>query len=211
MNRVNEPADFYAGRDYPSPVEWLIGLDYYDGATSGVLRTAGGRCYAFDMIGEVRGDGQDLRRFELRPMPADSFDAVVAAITPHLEAHRPYWVPVWDFPDDTARRTAERSIDDELARAGPPSWTVEATDLMKPIVSAGPAAPPAYADPEQEYARLLRRLHSLDPDSPEADEVREAMDEPWYRMTPAQRERVRGLASGLNGRPTDDRVGDRVK
>jgi hypothetical protein len=51
-----------------------------------------------------------------------------------------------------------------------------------------------------EYSDLLRKLASLSNDSPEADAVRDKMDEPWRRMTPLERRLARGLSASLTER-----------
>lgn len=53
----------------------------------------------------------------------------------------------------------------------------------------------------QEYIVLLRRLHATfesdDSESAEADTIRDQMDEPWYRMTPREREASGRLSEQL--------------
>jgi tetratricopeptide (TPR) repeat protein len=52
-----------------------------------------------------------------------------------------------------------------------------------------------------DYARHLLSLHALEVqgknDSPEADAIRDEMDDPWYAMTPQEQERVGGLSEDL--------------
>lgn len=54
----------------------------------------------------------------------------------------------------------------------------------------------------REYAALQLRLQELfqagQGDGDEADAIRDRMDGPWYRMTQAERDRMRGLATDLN-------------
>src|SRR4051812_5283432 len=56
---------------------------------------------------------------------------------------------------------------------------------------------PAYV----QYVRGLHRLHALvaegRDDSPEADAVRDGMDEPGYALSEAERQRVNGLSEDL--------------
>src|SRR5437879_4699112 len=51
------------------------------------------------------------------------------------------------------------------------------------------------------HASLLLRLHALfvngKEDDPEADAIRDQMDEPWYAMTEQEQERVGGLSEDL--------------
>ncbi len=60
------------------------------------------------------------------------------------------------------------------------------------------------------YTHLLRELHSLvatgEGDSQRADELRDAMDEPWKSLTSEEAERARLLADQLNAGPPADRA-----
>ena len=53
-----------------------------------------------------------------------------------------------------------------------------------------------------EYTRLLRRLHALirlgDDESPDGEAMRDAMDDPWRRLSELELARVRGLGADLN-------------
>ncbi len=53
-----------------------------------------------------------------------------------------------------------------------------------------------------EYARLLRQLHQLikehKDESAEGEAIRERMEPLWHAMTPAERERARGLSADLH-------------
>lgn len=55
--------------------------------------------------------------------------------------------------------------------------------------------------PASEYARLLVKLHELDPngkvESPEQDSVCAQMDRPWVQMSGPDRKRMKGLSSDL--------------
>lgn len=131
------PNDFAAGRGYPSPVTQVIGLGYYDGVTSGVLRTTGEAVYAFDMIDEVFDpDGNDLRRFELKPLPADAFEVITAAIG---RPEWPVWIPRWEFPTADAQAAVDEVVRNELRRASPPVWWVEARDIAGEVETASRA------------------------------------------------------------------------
>lgn len=196
--------DFHEGRDYPSPVAHLLALGYYDGATEGALRTAGGSAYAFDMVGEVSGAGDepDLRRYELRPLPTEAFDNIVSAITPYHEPCWPYWVPIWKFPTAEAKNLTDGIIEKELARSGKPNWQIETPDLTEVITSATLAVGTSGAEPVREYCRLMLRFHEMRTaglgNSGTAVDLRSEMVTQWGRMSPAERERMRGLATDLN-------------
>jgi hypothetical protein len=55
--------------------------------------------------------------------------------------------------------------------------------------------------PARAYGRLLLRVHDLiangQGDGPEADNVRDEMDAPWYALTEAEQERLGGLSEDL--------------
>jgi hypothetical protein len=61
---------------------------------------------------------------------------------------------------------------------------------------------PTLSEPYIEYTRLLRQLHALirrgEGDTEEADELRDAMDEPWSRLTEQELVLVRSLGADLN-------------
>jgi hypothetical protein len=123
--------DFIAGERYPSPATHVIGLDYCDGVTAGVLKTAGGSVYRFEMTGEeLNPIGSDSRTFELAPLATGSFDAIASFISPQITPHWPCWVPIWKFSTDEIRRSVELKIDQVLAEAGKIAWRVEAQDLL---------------------------------------------------------------------------------
>jgi hypothetical protein len=61
---------------------------------------------------------------------------------------------------------------------------------------------PTLSESYVEYTRLLRQLHALisrgEGDTEEADELRDAMDEPWNRLTEQELALVRSLGADLN-------------
>ncbi len=52
-----------------------------------------------------------------------------------------------------------------------------------------------------DYARKTRQVHALivqgKGDDAEADEIRDGMDQPWYALTDAEQDRMRGLSADL--------------
>jgi hypothetical protein len=137
MATATRPANFVEGTDYLSPVTHVIGLGYYDGVTNGVLKTADGSAYAFDMTDErYNPDGLDSRTFELAPLPAPVFDEVVRAIEPHITPRWPCWVPLWKFPSEETRAAVEEQLDQLLARAEKPVWRVESRSLIETVSAA---------------------------------------------------------------------------
>ena len=134
MEAATKPTDFVEGEEYPSPVTHIIGFDYYDGVTAGVLKTVNGSAYRFHLIGEeINSEGLDHRTFELAPLPSGSFEAIIAAVGPHIIPRWPCWVPIWKFPTDEIRRTVEETIDQVLATARKPAWRVESQNLTDTV------------------------------------------------------------------------------
>src|ERR1700722_16644413 len=130
--------NFTEGQHYPSPVAKIIGLGYYDGVTNGILRTGDGFVYTFEMIGEIQGsdDGEDIRQFELKPLPTDAFELIVSAIAPYHVPMWPSWTPIWKFPDEATMAAVDSLIDKQLKRAGQTAWVVESANLLSVIISA---------------------------------------------------------------------------
>lgn len=50
---------------------------------------------------------------------------------------------------------------------------------------------------KEQHERLLRKLHSLDMDSPAADDIRDEMDIPWHAMTEAEQLESQKLSEKL--------------
>lgn len=66
-----------------------------------------------------------------------------------------------------------------------------------------------------EYTRLLRQLHALirrgEDETEDGDGLRDAMDEPWSRLTEAELVRVRNLGADLNSiDPANGRAGEEI-
>jgi hypothetical protein len=130
--------NFIEGNHYPSPVAEIIGLGYYDGVTNGILRTSDKSVYAFDMIGERQGadDAEDIRRFELKPLPLNAFELIVSSIAPYISPQWPCWIPIWKFPDEGSMTAVNSLIDEQLKRVGAIAWVIETTDLLGEIIVA---------------------------------------------------------------------------
>ena len=140
MDVAARPSNFVEGANYPSPVTHVIGLDYYDGLVSGLLKTVDGSAYTFEMVEEEHNpDGLDFRTYELIPLPAGTFDQVTELLERHLGPRRPYWVPIWAFPSDGTRATTEAALDHALGSNEKPSWRVAAIDLTETIATAQPS------------------------------------------------------------------------
>ena len=120
------PIDFQPGINDPSPVTRVLILGYYDGPTNGVLRLGdGARIYRFDRTDEdgfpVSTDG---REFQLRPLPPESWDRLVAIIGEHIPPSWPNWAPLWRFPSPEIQRDVESEVDAILDRAGGVEWEI---------------------------------------------------------------------------------------
>ena len=137
---AHRPADFVAGRDYPSPVVRVVALGFYDGPTDGVLQTADGTAYRFDLAGEeYNPDGLDDRTFLLRPLPPGAFEEVADLLAPAGRPEAAVWVPRWPVAPSDRQAEIDRRLDALLASAGPPAWQVHCRSLTD-TVSAAPAA-----------------------------------------------------------------------
>jgi hypothetical protein len=137
---AHRPADFVADHDYPSPVVRVIGFGFSDGVTDGVLRTADGTAYRFELAGEEHNpDGLDDRTFLLRPLPPGAFEEVADLLAPAGGPDAAVWVPRWPVAPPDRQAEIDRRLDALLASAGPPAWRVRCRSLTD-TVSAAPAA-----------------------------------------------------------------------
>jgi len=124
------PDTFVPGRDYPSPVTHVVGFGYYDGATDGILKTADGSVFRFEMTeDDIDPAGPNRRTFDLSVLPAEVFERVVALLAPYQAPGWPVWVPHWSFPTDEVRARIDAQIDRWLATAGRPVWRVGTESL----------------------------------------------------------------------------------
>ena len=101
-----------------SAVGRVLVLGYYDGATDGVMEF-GEAVYRFDPADE--GDlvpDVVVRRYTLRPVPADALDRLAAALALLGPATWPVWCPRWQFPTADDQRAAEAAVDAILAESG---------------------------------------------------------------------------------------------
>lgn len=134
---AQRPADFVADRDYPSPVVRVIALGYYDGPTEGVLQTAEGAAYRFDLIGEEHNpDGLDDRTFALRLLPEGAFEEVAELVGGSAAA---VVVARWPVAGPDRQAEIDRRLDALLASAGPSVWKLRCRELMG-TVSTSPAS-----------------------------------------------------------------------
>ncbi len=137
--------DFLPGHNDPSPITRVIILDFYDGALGGVMEVAGGGgAYRFECVNVTAEEPH--RAFDLRPLPAGSFDRLAGILGEHLDPRWPVWMPVWAFSTDDIREEVERRTDGILELAGEPRWRITTTDTVEfRSLVAEPVRSPARA------------------------------------------------------------------
>jgi len=122
----------------PSPFDRAIVLGWYDGPTEGLVRC--GACkrifrfVALDSVDEDRG----IRIYSLAPMPADSFERLIDALSPFMTPSWPMWVPRWEFPEEADRINIDRLVDDLIGRADAPELAITTPGLLEEIGDARP-------------------------------------------------------------------------
>lgn len=104
-----------------SPFSKIIALGFYDGPEAGVLQCS--EClteYRFEMLDtDFNPEDLDTRIFSLAQLPSGSFDQIVEVCPKVNPPHWPVWMPLWQFPSDDARQTADHRIQEVLDRAVP--------------------------------------------------------------------------------------------
>lgn len=119
---------FPEGAPFPSPVQRILALGFYDGPTEGVLQCGPGRVYHFEILA-WDPETQDVRVFSLAPMPPAACDRLAELFARREKPRWPMWVPSWyeDLKEET---------DAVLRQAGPVEWVVATEDLMGTILAA---------------------------------------------------------------------------
>jgi hypothetical protein len=116
-----------------SPFDRAIVLGWYDGPTEGLVRCGVcHRVYRFEMLDSVDED-RGIRVYNLAPLPADSMDLLVEALSPYATPSWPMWAPLWKFPTEDDRSAVDRAVDDLMARAKRPEFVVTTTGLLDEI------------------------------------------------------------------------------
>jgi len=136
-----------------SPFDQVLILGWYDGPEEGLIRC--GKCkrvYLFKSLEFVNED-EGLRLFGLAPLPADSIDKVVQALSRYMSPKWPMWAPIWQFPTAAERDTVDSLIDGILSKAGPTTLVVTTSNLAEAIQEAK-IAPAEHA--AQEAVREAR-------------------------------------------------------
>jgi len=123
-----------------SPFDQVLILGWYDGPEEGLIRC--GKCkrvYHFRSLNFVNED-EGLRLFGLEPLPADSIDMVVHALSQYMSPKWPMWAPIWQFPTEAERERVDSLIDKILSKARPTTLVVTTSNLAEEIQEARIAA-----------------------------------------------------------------------
>lgn len=129
--------EIHEGLHYPSPAEKIIALGWYDGPTDGILQCRDGLVFRFHSDGTVLDwgeEGEDLRVYDLFPLPSDSLQRVVSSLASFQSPRWPLWVPLWKFPSAQDQEVVEKSV--AALSGGYRQWIVAATDLLTEFVAA---------------------------------------------------------------------------
>ena len=138
-NALKNGQDFHEGLKYPSPAVKIAVLGWYDGPTDGYLESQDGKVFRFKMLDAIQNwgkEGNDLRLYELFPLPADSLERFCRALAPYQSPRWPVWAPLWTFPSATDQQVVDRTVKEIDESAGPRQWLVASADLSTEIVAA---------------------------------------------------------------------------
>jgi hypothetical protein len=124
----------------PSPFDRAVVLGWYDGPTDGLVRCGVcKRVYRFEMLDAVNEDDR-IRGYSLAPLPTDSMDRFVDALSPFMKPHWPMWAPIWKFPTEDDRIRVDRAVDDLIAKACRPEFVVVTSGLLDEILDVKPVS-----------------------------------------------------------------------
>ncbi len=116
------------------PFDRAIVLGWYDGPTDGLVRCgACHRVYPFDMLDAVDED-RGIRVYRLAPLPTDSMARLIEVLSRFKAPSWPMWAPLWKFPTEADRVTADRAVNDLMAKADSPELVVTTTGLLNEIL-----------------------------------------------------------------------------
>lgn len=126
------------GSNYPAPFTRILGLDYCDGPTAGILECGeSGVVFKFDLVEEVsNGDEREARIFKLAPLSGAGLVQLASALGQFMSPHWPTWVPIWRFPTPAHQATIEHLTDEILGQAGPVSWVIATDAELQTIIAA---------------------------------------------------------------------------
>jgi hypothetical protein len=121
-----------------SPFDRVVVLGWYDGPTDGLVRYGDcKRIYRFEMLDSVDEDGM-IRVYSLAPLPTDTMDRFVEALSPFMKPNWPIWAPIWKFPTEDDRIRVDRAVDDLIAKVGGPEFVVVTSGLLDEVLDVKP-------------------------------------------------------------------------
>src|SRR5437899_999379 len=96
-------------------------LDWFDGPREGFCALATPACeFFFELLDEKPTDeGLDDRLFRLSALPCGSVAEALTAVGDLGTPAGRIWVPIWRFPNETARQHAEQFVEQLLAQRRP--------------------------------------------------------------------------------------------
>ena len=124
------------GIRYPSPFSRVLALGYYDGPTEGLAQCGhAGPTFRFVMLDNIVGDPEELRIFEMSPLPAGAMDQAAQLLALHESPRWPVWVPGW-------QAECKAGIDRILQETGPAEWLIaNLGDLLGEVLAARRTSP----------------------------------------------------------------------
>lgn len=116
-----------------APSDWnprrVIVTGYYDGPEEGIIDLGDHGIFCFEAVA-FDFDGQ-TRLFKLSRVAPEGFESIVATISSSLGPPTwPFWLPIWKFSTESARRTAEAEID-AVCASGEAAMTVLTDEAME--------------------------------------------------------------------------------
>lgn len=141
MNKELSPNQSWReGANYPSPVQKVLALGYYDGPTEGVLQCGDGQTYRFDCLA-WEPQTQDLRLFRLSLLPSPGWERLIALCAAYESPRWPVWVV-------GLHEELHQPIQDILRQAGPVEWVIATEDLLGEMLRVKAVRP-------EELARVI--------------------------------------------------------
>lgn len=126
MDKQMSPNQSWHEGTYPSPVQKVLAVDYYDGPTYGVLQCGDDSTYRFDLLAWEQ-ETQDVRVFGLYPLPRPRWEQLIDLCSAYESPHWPVWVFGW-------HEGIHQPIEDIFGQAGPVEWVVATEDLLGEIL-----------------------------------------------------------------------------
>lgn len=124
--QLSAHTSWHEGANYPSPVQQVLALGYYDGPTEGVLRCTNEQAYRFELLA-WEPETQDVRVFCLSPLPTFAWEQLTALCAAHESPRWPVWVV-------GRHDEIHQTIKDILRQAGPAQWVLATEDLQGEVL-----------------------------------------------------------------------------